>query len=198
MRSANRWRSCLLLRSYLLASSSYVSCPSTWWRVLCSGSLFRPQCQERKGHTNLRKPRLPCTPSRASEMGKKWPKNGFWPHRKKGGKMAEKWENRPKMDQKWPFSHFSAISPPFRGGAKILFSAISSPFRAGGPIWGLYRAIGIANINLRKSPRHRPGVPGKPCGTNRGLPAGVPGISCYLLLKMDTKAGTPAGRPGGF
>ena len=24
--------------------------------------------------------------------GKKWTKNGFWPHREKGEKMAEKWD----------------------------------------------------------------------------------------------------------
>ena len=34
------------------------------------------------------------------------------------------------------------------------------------------------HINLRKCPGHRPGVPGTPGGTNGGLPAGVPGISC--------------------
>ena len=37
------------------------------------------------------------------------------------------------------------------------------------------------HINLRKIPGHRPGVPGTPGGTNRGLPAGVPEISCCLL-----------------
>ena len=52
--------------------------------------------------------------------------------------MAEKWENG-------PIFHFSAIFHPFSGGAKIHFSAIF-PFRAGGPIWGLYWAIGIANV----------------------------------------------------
>ena len=37
------------------------------------------------------------------------------------------------------------------------------------------------HINLRKLSGHRPGVPGTPGGTNRGLPAGVPGTSCCLL-----------------
>ena len=40
--------------------------------------------------------RLPCTDDKSGlrpEMGKKWPKNGFWPHPEKEGKMAEKWEN---------------------------------------------------------------------------------------------------------
>ena len=67
--------------------------------------------------------------------------------------MAEKWilappgkrgKNGRKMGQKWPFSHFLAIFPLLPGGAKIHFLAIFFPFRAGGPIWGLYRAIGIA------------------------------------------------------
>ena len=34
------------------------------------------------------------------------------------------------------------------------------------------------HISLRKCPGHWPGVPGTPGGTNGGLPAGVPGISC--------------------
>ena len=76
-------------------------------------------------------------------------------------KMAEKWilappGKRGKMGQKWSFSHFSAIFP---GGAKIHFSAIFFPFRAGGPIWGLYRAIGIARQgqhSTTKTPRSYP------------------------------------------
>ena len=42
--------------------------------------------------------RLPCADPISGlrpEMEKKRPKNGFWPHREKGGKMAEKWENGP-------------------------------------------------------------------------------------------------------
>ena len=35
----------------------------------------------------------------------------------------------------------------------------------------------------KKSPRHRPGVPGTPGGTTRGPSAGVPGIPCCLLWK---------------
>ena len=42
---------------------------------------------------------------------KNGPKNGFWPHQEIG----------PKMGQKWPFSHFSAILSSFSGGAKINF-----------------------------------------------------------------------------
>ena len=83
------------------------------------------------------------TPNRAS--GPKWGKNGremdFGPTRKKGPKMAQKWE-------KLPF--LTPFLPLFPGGAKIHFSAIFFPnYRAGGPIiWGLYRAIGIANSGL--------------------------------------------------
>ena len=72
--------------------------------------------------------------------GKKWPKNG---------KMAI---FDPFLGQ---FSHFSAIFSPFsRWGLFVHFLSIFFPFRAGGPIWGLYRAIGIAilyrrNLNFR-------------------------------------------------
>ena len=44
------------------------------------------------------------------------------------------------------------------------------------------------HINLRKisgTPAGCPSVPGTPGGTNRGLPAGVPAISCYLLLNKQ-------------
>ena len=47
------------------------------------------------------------------------------------------------------FSRLSAIFPLFPGGAKSHFSAIFFPFRAGGPIWGLYRAIGIASFDAK-------------------------------------------------
>ena len=42
------------------------------------------------------------------------------------------------------FSNFSAIFPPFSRWGQDPFSGFLLPFRAGGPIWGLYRAIGIA------------------------------------------------------
>ena len=94
------------------------------------------------------------TPNRAS--GPKWEKNGrkmdFGPTRKKE-KMAEKWaKNGPKMGKKWIFGpiflFFGYFFPLFPGGAKVHFSAIFFSFRAGGPIWGLYRAIGIATLGL--------------------------------------------------
>ena len=53
------------------------------------------------------------------------------------------------------------------------------------------------HINSRTIPGHRPGVPGTPGGTNRGLPAGVPGISCYLLLKKRSEKGIFAGTRAG-
>ena len=101
------------------------------------------------------------------EMGKKRPKNGFWPHRKNGRKMAEKWENwpkngskcqishvsaiflRPKMGQKCQISHFSAIFLPFSRWAKIHFSAVFFPFRAGNPKWEKYQTFRIATLDLR-------------------------------------------------
>ena len=69
--------------------------------------------------------RLPCTDPKSGlrpEMGKKWPKNGFWPHRKKGEKMDEKWQNCRFLPIFGPFF------PLFSGGAKIHFSAIFSHF----------------------------------------------------------------------
>ena len=45
--------------------------------------------------------------------GNKWPKNGFWPTGKKGKKWPKNGKIGPKMDQKWPFSDFSAIFRPF-------------------------------------------------------------------------------------
>ena len=98
--------------------------------------------------------RLPCPDTKSGlrpEIGKEWPKNGFWPHREKGKKMAEKWENWPKNGSKMAiFPFFGHLFPLFPGGAKIHFSANFFPFRAGGPIWGLYRAIGIAIFELKK------------------------------------------------
>ena len=35
---------------------------------------------------------FPDCPEQIPNRAKKWPKNGLWPHREKGGKMAEKWE----------------------------------------------------------------------------------------------------------
>ena len=56
------------------------------------------------------------------------------------GTMAENGKIGPKMGQKWPFSHYSAIFSPFFAGGAIHFSAIFSlAFRA-----GLYSTIGIA------------------------------------------------------
>ena len=70
--------------------------------------------------------RLPCTDPKSGlrpEMGKKWPKNGFRPHREKGGKMAENfWAN---------FLIFRPFFPLVLGGAKLHFSAIFSHFGPG-------------------------------------------------------------------
>ena len=55
------------------------------------------------------------TPNRAS--GPKWEKNGrkmdFGPTGKKGEEWPKNGKIGRKMGQKWPFSHFSAILPPF-------------------------------------------------------------------------------------
>ena len=78
--------------------------------------------------------RLPCTDPKSGlrpEMGKKRLKNGFWPPGRRG-----------KNGHFWPI--FGTIFPFFRP----FFPFSRWPFRAGGPIWGLYRAIGIARIDL--------------------------------------------------
>ena len=68
-------------------------------------------------------PDRPCTDPKSGlrpEMGKEWPKNGFWPHRGKGAKWPKKWE----MTHFWAnFPFFSAIFPPFSWWAKLHFSA---------------------------------------------------------------------------
>ena len=51
-------------------------------------------------------------------------------------------------------------------------------------------------INLRKIPRTPAGRPWDTRRDNRGLPAGVPGISCYLLEKNGQKRAS--GHRGGF
>ena len=74
-----------------------------------------------KIHPKLRS-RLPCTDPKSGlrpEMGKKWPKNGVWPHREKGEKMAEKWESG-------RFSYF--FSPFFPFSPKSIFRPFFSPF----------------------------------------------------------------------
>ena len=73
-------------------------------------------------------PKLPPT-GLPPEMGKKWPKNGFWPHRE-NGKIG------PKMGQKWQFSLFGHFFPIFPGEAKIHFSAIFFPCRGRRPDLG--------------------------------------------------------------
>ena len=54
-------------------------------------------------------------------MGKKWPKNGFWPQPGANGKNGRKMGKLAENGSKKPFSHFSAIFPLFLGGAKIHF-----------------------------------------------------------------------------
>ena len=87
--------------------------------------------------------RLPCTDPKSGlrpvmgKNGRKW----ILVPSGKGGKLAEKWVKN------GHFPIFRPFSPPlFPDGANIHSSAIFFPFRAGGPIWGLYRAIGIASL----------------------------------------------------
>ena len=48
----------------------------------------------------------------------------------------------------------------------------------------------------KKLSGHRPGVPGTSGGTNRGLPAGVPGTSCFISFEELTEKAMFAGTPG--
>ena len=55
------------------------------------------------------------------EKERKRLKNGFWPHREKGSKTAEKWENWPINGSKMAIFPFSAIFPIFAAGPKSMF-----------------------------------------------------------------------------
>ena len=90
-------------------------------------------------------------------MGKKWPKNGFWPHREKEEKMAEKWENWPKNGSKLViFPFFGHFSPFFPVGPKSIFRPFFSHFGS-----GLYRAIGIATLVKGRQPTPKTTHPNK-------------------------------------
>ena len=129
------------------------------------------------------------TPNRAS--GPKWEKNGrkmdFGPTRKKGKKRPKNGKIGTKMGQKWSFSQFSPFFPLFPGGAKIHFSATFFPFfPAGGPIWGLYRAIGIAKLcpSSTEMGARRSSLQASPEGSSkalRSLAAGVEAlVACWV------------------
>ena len=77
------------------------------------------------------------------------------PAAKTGKKMAKKSILAPPLrrGKNGPLS--SAIFSLFCGGVKIHFLAIFSPFRAGGPIWGLYRATGIAMLGTKTQPNEK-------------------------------------------
>ena len=78
-----------------------------------------------------------------SEMGKKWPKKWTLAPPGKRGKNGPKNGKIAIIDPfLGHFSHFSAIfSPSSRWGQNPFFGHF---FPISGPIWGLYRAIGIA------------------------------------------------------
>ena len=86
----------------------------------------------------------PSGPKWEKKMAEEWI---FRPHLEKGqkngrkiGKLAQKSIFYPVLGQ----IHFSAIFCPFSRWGQNPFFGHFLPFRAGGPIWGLYRAIGIA------------------------------------------------------
>ena len=91
------------------------------------------------------------------KWGRKWPKNGFWPHLKNGGKMARKME---KMAPKWfdngipgHFPHFPGhASPIFLVRPKSIFRPFPFPFRAGGPKWIYTRSTGFQGLRLTPHP----------------------------------------------
>ena len=75
-------------------------------------------------------------PGLRPKMQKKRPKDGLWPHRENGRKMAEKWENWPKNGSKMGKCPTLAIL-------------------AGGPKCGLYEAIKIARLASQEHQRFR-------------------------------------------
>ena len=67
------------------------------------------------------------------EIGRKWPENGFWPHRENREKIAGKKEKSPEngiFANFRAFFAFLAIFPDFPGEAKIHFRAIFFRFQA--------------------------------------------------------------------
>ena len=90
----------------------------------------------------LYRPQIGPPARNGRKMAEKWI---LAPLQKKGGKNGRKMGKLPFLTHFWAnFPIFRPFFPLFPGGAKIDFSTIFFPFRAGGPIWGLYRAIGIA------------------------------------------------------
>ena len=80
---------------------------------------------------------------------------------------------------------------------KNRFSSESLPGWLGSTFWGgLNISESEGQVNSRKSLGHGPGVPGTPGRTNRGLPAGIPGIS-FLFRENRTQKGIFAGTPAG-
>ena len=123
-------------------------------------------------------------PCRASgpKWGQQWPKHGFWPRLKNGGKWPTKME---KIARKWfengSSGHFSYlpghVSPHFSGEAKIHFSAIFVPISGRRPISGLYQVHGIprhADIPHRRptSQDYRRSFCGFSCDFRRNSGAG--------------------------
>ena len=112
-------------------------------------------------------------------MAEKWILGEEWP---KNGKIG------PKMGQQWPFSHFSANFSPFFGGARIHFLAVFLPLsRSGGPISGLYRAIGIANLGGSFGPEKKISSPSSlQTSPQRLYPHPLRGPVAILFISRDT------------
>ena len=104
-------------------------------------------------------------PFRASgpKWGRKWPKNGFWPHLKKGEKMAQKmtkmaWKMEKMARKRFEngisghFPHFPGhVSPTFQVRPKSIFRPFSSPEARNGCIPGPRDSNPNAYNILRKS-----------------------------------------------
>ena len=98
------------------------------------------------------------------KWGWKWPKNGFWPRLKNGGRMARKMGKMARnsiFEPFWahffpfsgPFFSFSGpFSPHFPGEAKIHFSAIFVPISGRRPEMDLYEVHGIPTTSSLKCP----------------------------------------------
>ena len=99
--------------------------------------------------------RLPCTDPKSGlrpEMGKKWPKNGFWPHREKG----KKWPKNGKVAIFDPFlGHFWANLPIFRPFFPFFPVSPKSIFRPFFSHFGPEARLGSVQGNRDRKPRVR-------------------------------------------
>ena len=129
--------------------------------------------------THVLRSRLPCTDPESGlrpEMGKKWPKNGFWPHQEKG----EKWpKNGLKMDFWANFPIFRLFFPFSPVGPKSIFR----PFF---PISGRRPNLGSVQGNWDRNSCEIGGQVVMPCKKRWKLHGWRSVLLCSLLTHMMT------------